>query len=144
VEEEKLKNEASFFLGNKAKKNEYNRSLTIEDLPLLVPTPPEPKGEGEHSPAGVPIPTTGEKAQHSAYMYTLWCPLSTVYPTNNKKEQRRHLTGAFIYLEGARGNGGLCRRWVVARPGATTADPTESQSSITFCHSCVLITRGKF
>jgi hypothetical protein len=28
------KNEASFFL-NKAKKNEYNRSATIEDLPLL-------------------------------------------------------------------------------------------------------------
>jgi hypothetical protein len=26
VEEEKRKNEASFFLGNKAKKNEYNRS----------------------------------------------------------------------------------------------------------------------
>jgi hypothetical protein len=29
------KNEASFFL-NKAKKNEYNRSASIEDLPLLV------------------------------------------------------------------------------------------------------------
>ena len=31
------KNEASFF-SNKAKKNEYNRSATIEDLPLLVRT----------------------------------------------------------------------------------------------------------
>ncbi len=39
VEEEKWKNEASFFFGNKAKKNEYNRSLTIEDLPLLVEVP---------------------------------------------------------------------------------------------------------
>jgi hypothetical protein len=36
VEEEKRKNEASFFGGKKAKKNEYNRSSTIEDLPLLV------------------------------------------------------------------------------------------------------------
>jgi hypothetical protein len=35
VEEEKRKNEASFFFGKKAKKNEYNRSSTIEDLPLL-------------------------------------------------------------------------------------------------------------
>ncbi len=35
VKEEKRKNEASFFL-KKTKKNEYNRSLTIEDLPLLV------------------------------------------------------------------------------------------------------------
>jgi hypothetical protein len=31
------KNEASFFF-NKAKKNEYNRSSTIKDLPLLVST----------------------------------------------------------------------------------------------------------
>jgi hypothetical protein len=36
VEEEKLKNEASFFFGKKVKKNEYNRSSTIEDMPLLV------------------------------------------------------------------------------------------------------------
>jgi hypothetical protein len=36
VEEEKRKNEASFFFGKKAKKNEYNRSSTIEDLPLLL------------------------------------------------------------------------------------------------------------
>jgi hypothetical protein len=36
VEEEKRKNEASFFLGKKAKKNEYNRSSTNEDLPLLI------------------------------------------------------------------------------------------------------------
>ena len=36
VEGKTKKNEASFFL-NKAKKNEYNRSATIEDLPLLVP-----------------------------------------------------------------------------------------------------------
>jgi hypothetical protein len=36
VEEEKRKNEASFFFGKKAKKNEYNRSSSIEDLPLLV------------------------------------------------------------------------------------------------------------
>jgi hypothetical protein len=36
VEEEKRKNEASFFFGKKAKKNEYNRSSTIEDLPLLI------------------------------------------------------------------------------------------------------------
>ncbi len=35
VEEEKRKNEASFFFGKKTKKNEYNRSSTIEDLPLL-------------------------------------------------------------------------------------------------------------
>jgi hypothetical protein len=37
VEEEKRKNEASFFWGGgiKMKKNEYNRSSTIEDLPLL-------------------------------------------------------------------------------------------------------------
>jgi hypothetical protein len=33
-EEKRKKNEASFFF-NKAKKNEYNRSSTIEDLPLL-------------------------------------------------------------------------------------------------------------
>ncbi len=32
---EKRKNESSFFW-NKAKKNEYNRSATIEDLPLLT------------------------------------------------------------------------------------------------------------
>jgi hypothetical protein len=39
-EEEKKtkKNEASFFW-SKAKKNEYNRSSTIEDLPLLVGRP---------------------------------------------------------------------------------------------------------
>jgi hypothetical protein len=36
VEEKKLKNETSFFWGKKAKKNEYNRSSTIEDLPLLL------------------------------------------------------------------------------------------------------------
>jgi hypothetical protein len=35
VEEEKRKYETSFFWGKKAKKNEYNRFLTIEDLPLL-------------------------------------------------------------------------------------------------------------
>ncbi len=35
VKEEKRKNEASLFL-KKAKKNEYNRSSTIEDLPLLA------------------------------------------------------------------------------------------------------------
>ncbi len=35
VEEEKRKNEASFFWGKKGKKNEYNRSSTIEDLPLI-------------------------------------------------------------------------------------------------------------
>jgi nitrogen regulatory protein PII-like uncharacterized protein len=35
VEEEK-RNEASFFFGKKAKKNEYNRSSSIEDLPLLA------------------------------------------------------------------------------------------------------------
>ena len=35
VKEEKRKNEVSFFLGKKAKKNEYNRSSAIEDLPLL-------------------------------------------------------------------------------------------------------------
>ena len=35
VEGKTKKNEASFFL-NKAKKNEYNRSATIEDLPLLI------------------------------------------------------------------------------------------------------------
>ncbi len=35
VEEEKRKIEASFFLGQKTKKNEYNRSSTIEVLPLL-------------------------------------------------------------------------------------------------------------
>jgi hypothetical protein len=37
-EEEKRKNKASFFWGKKAKKNEYNRSSTIEDLPLLFPS----------------------------------------------------------------------------------------------------------
>jgi hypothetical protein len=37
-EEEKRKNKASFFWGKKAKKNEYNRSSTIEDLPLLLLT----------------------------------------------------------------------------------------------------------
>ncbi len=37
VKKEKRKNEASFFLLKKAKKNEYNRSSTIEDLPLLIP-----------------------------------------------------------------------------------------------------------
>jgi hypothetical protein len=36
VEEEKQKNEASFLFGKKEKKNEYNRSSTIEDLPLLL------------------------------------------------------------------------------------------------------------
>jgi hypothetical protein len=36
VEEEKRKNEASFFFGKKTKKNEYNRSSTIEDLPVLL------------------------------------------------------------------------------------------------------------
>jgi hypothetical protein len=36
VEGKTKKNEASFIL-NKAKKNEYNRSATIEDLPLLQP-----------------------------------------------------------------------------------------------------------
>ena len=36
VEEEKRKNEASFFWGKKAKKNEYNRFSIIEDLPLLL------------------------------------------------------------------------------------------------------------
>jgi hypothetical protein len=35
--EKRKKNEASFFW-NKAKKNEYNRSATIEDLPLLLKT----------------------------------------------------------------------------------------------------------
>ncbi len=35
AEEEKRKNEASFSFRKKAKKNEYNRSSTIEDLPLL-------------------------------------------------------------------------------------------------------------
>ncbi len=38
VKEEKRKNEASFFVWKKAKKNEYNRSSTIEDLPLLAKT----------------------------------------------------------------------------------------------------------
>jgi hypothetical protein len=38
VEEKKRKNETSFFWGKKTKKNEYNRSSTIEDLPLLSPT----------------------------------------------------------------------------------------------------------
>ncbi len=37
VEEKKRKNETAFFWGKKAKKNEYNRSSTIEDLPLLLP-----------------------------------------------------------------------------------------------------------
>jgi hypothetical protein len=36
VEEEKRKNDASFFFGKKAKKNKYNRSSTIGDLPLLL------------------------------------------------------------------------------------------------------------
>jgi hypothetical protein len=36
VEEEKRKKEASFFFGKKVKKSEYNRSSSIEDLPLLV------------------------------------------------------------------------------------------------------------
>jgi hypothetical protein len=36
VEEKKQKNKTSFFGGEKAKKNEYNRSSTIEDLPLLL------------------------------------------------------------------------------------------------------------
>ena len=40
VEEKIRKNETSFFWGKKAKKNEYNRSSTIEDLPLLVGTGP--------------------------------------------------------------------------------------------------------
>jgi hypothetical protein len=40
VKDEKRKKEASFFFGKKAKKNEYNRSSTIEDLPLLVSTTP--------------------------------------------------------------------------------------------------------
>jgi hypothetical protein len=35
VEEKKRKNETSLFWGKKAKKNECNRSPTIEDLPLL-------------------------------------------------------------------------------------------------------------
>ncbi len=35
VEEKKRKYEAWFFGGKKAKKNEYNRSSAIEDLPLL-------------------------------------------------------------------------------------------------------------
>jgi hypothetical protein len=37
-EEEKRKNTKLRFFFNKAKKNEYNRSSTIEDLPLLVCT----------------------------------------------------------------------------------------------------------
>jgi hypothetical protein len=36
VEEKKRKYETSFFWEKKAKKNEYNRSSTIEDLPLLL------------------------------------------------------------------------------------------------------------
>jgi hypothetical protein len=40
VKEEKRKNEASFFFIKKAKKNEHNHSLTIEDLPLLGLTIP--------------------------------------------------------------------------------------------------------
>ena len=43
VEEENRKNEASFFFGNKAKKNEYNCSSTIEDLPLLQASEPQTK-----------------------------------------------------------------------------------------------------
>ncbi len=35
IEEKKRKYETSFFWRKKAKKNEYNRSATIEDLPLL-------------------------------------------------------------------------------------------------------------
>jgi hypothetical protein len=36
-EEEKRKKTKLRFLWSKAKKNEYNRSTTIEDLPLLLP-----------------------------------------------------------------------------------------------------------
>jgi hypothetical protein len=36
VEKKKRKNEISFFLGKKAKKNYYNRSSTIKDLSMLV------------------------------------------------------------------------------------------------------------
>ncbi len=36
-EEEKRKKRSFVLFWNKAKKNEYNRSSTIEDLPLLVP-----------------------------------------------------------------------------------------------------------
>ncbi len=36
VEEEKRKKRSFVFLGGKAKKNEYNRSSTNEDLPLLL------------------------------------------------------------------------------------------------------------
>ncbi len=36
VKEDKRKSEASFFFWKKVKKNEYNRSSTIEDLPLYV------------------------------------------------------------------------------------------------------------
>ncbi len=50
----------------------------------VCPSPPEPKvGGGAHSPAGeglvgrVPIPTTGEKAQHSAYC--------VVFPLNARR-----------------------------------------------------------
>jgi hypothetical protein len=39
VEEKKRKNKTSFFGGKKVKKNEYNRSSSIEDLPLLLTTP---------------------------------------------------------------------------------------------------------
>jgi hypothetical protein len=38
IKEEKRKKEASFFSLKKRKKNEYNRSSTIEDLPLLIRT----------------------------------------------------------------------------------------------------------
>jgi hypothetical protein len=44
VEEKKRKNETSFFWGKKAKKNEYNRSSTIEDLPLLDVSTPQGAG----------------------------------------------------------------------------------------------------
>ena len=36
VEEKKRRYETSFFWEKKAKKNKYNSSSTIEDLPLLV------------------------------------------------------------------------------------------------------------
>jgi hypothetical protein len=55
VKEEKTKKRNFVFFGKKANKNEYNRSSTIEDLPLLIPPclhPPHgcPPGTGRPAP----------------------------------------------------------------------------------------------
>ncbi len=127
VEEEKRKNEASFFWGEIAKKNEYNRSSTIEDLPLLplavptkqTPTTPPPTHwpsqwnkhqQHRRLPTGCP----NEQNTNNAAADSLAVPMkqapttppSTNWPPqrNNHQQHRRRHTGRrdFWSLHGLR------------------------------------------